>query len=108
MKALTRKLSIFFWILALSENPIILNILFGDYKKMGFGKLPIQKISLSRRRPTKRDLIKEDVSGGFPDIIFQALQKDPQLFQEIVQELLDSNFPIFCSRRYFCKLSALI
>ena len=43
--------------------------------------------------PTKRDLIKEDVSGGFPDVIFQALQKDPQLFQEIVQDLLDSNFP---------------
>ncbi len=41
----------------------------------------------------KRDLIREEVAGGFPSDIFQELQADSQLFQEIVQGLLDSNFP---------------
>jgi len=41
----------------------------------------------------KRDLIRDEVSGGFTEIIFQELQKNPQLFRDIVQELLDENFP---------------
>ena len=41
----------------------------------------------------KRDLVREEVAGGFPSDVFQELQADPQLFQEVVQELLDSNFP---------------
>lgn len=41
----------------------------------------------------KKDLIEQEISGGFPEDIFQELQKDPQLFREIVEELLTANFP---------------
>jgi len=41
----------------------------------------------------KSDLIRLNARGGFSEIIFQMLQKDSQLFRDIVQELLDANFP---------------
>ncbi|MBD3307269.1 restriction endonuclease [candidate division KSB3 bacterium] len=41
----------------------------------------------------KRELLEKGITGGFPESVYQALRDDPQLFQEIVQELLDSNFP---------------
>ena len=41
----------------------------------------------------KKELLEYHVSGGFSEEIFHALQKDEHLFTEIVQELLDANFP---------------
>ncbi|QTA89692.1 hypothetical protein [Desulfonema magnum] len=42
--------------------------------------------------PKKSDLIGSHVKGGFSEVIFQELQKDYQLFQDIIQELLYANF----------------
>ena len=41
----------------------------------------------------KRELIEKGITGGFSESIFQALQADSQLLQDLVQELLDLNFP---------------
>lgn len=41
----------------------------------------------------KKELISYCVKGGFKESIFQELKKNSDLFKEIVQELLYSNFP---------------
>ncbi|NOZ68905.1 MAG: restriction endonuclease [Deferribacteres bacterium] len=43
--------------------------------------------------PKKRDLINYRVAGGFPKHLFNRLRADKKLAFQIVQELLDSNFP---------------
>jgi len=53
-----------------------------------------EKITLTTSGdPKKGDLIRHNVSGGFPDDIFVQLQKDPKLASDIIQVLLDSHFP---------------
>lgn len=41
----------------------------------------------------KSHLVRNDVRGGFNPEVYHALQTDPQLFREVVQTLLDANFP---------------
>jgi putative restriction endonuclease len=41
----------------------------------------------------KSDLLKYDVSGGFPKPIYQRLRDNPRLLVEIAYDLLESNFP---------------
>lgn len=41
----------------------------------------------------KSELLKYDVTGGFPEPIYNLLQQNPQLLVEIAQDILDQNFP---------------
>lgn len=41
----------------------------------------------------KTELLKHNVTGGFPKSIYDLLRQDHQLLAEIVQDLLDQNFP---------------
>lgn len=43
--------------------------------------------------PKKSELLKHDVSGGFPAQIHLALQTDPGLLQEIAELVLENHFP---------------
>lgn len=41
----------------------------------------------------KTELIKRNARGGFTEEIYNTIKTDDQLFKDIVQELLDANFP---------------
>ena len=41
----------------------------------------------------KGDLVRYDVSGGFPKVIAEQLQNDPKLASDIIRNLLDAHFP---------------
>jgi putative restriction endonuclease len=43
--------------------------------------------------PKKTELIQQNVTGGFPEPVFRELRQNPAIVREIVQDLLDTNFP---------------
>jgi len=58
----------------------------------------LKNISSVEKRGTgndarKKDLLQNDVSGGFPVQIYNALSSDSQLVFEIVTDILKQNFP---------------
>ena len=51
-------------------------------------------ISINKSGDVKKtELIERNAAGGFTPEIFDAIKTDEQLFRDIVQELLDANFP---------------
>ena len=51
-------------------------------------------ISINKSGDVKKtELIERNASGGFTELIYNAIKTDDQLFKDIVQELLDANFP---------------
>jgi putative restriction endonuclease len=41
----------------------------------------------------KSQLLQHNAHGGFPETIYKLLKKDPSLFSNVVQKLLEDNFP---------------
>jgi len=51
-------------------------------------------ISINKSGDVKKtELIERNATGGFIEEIYTAIKTDDQLFKDIVQELLDANFP---------------
>ena len=54
-----------------------------------------EKLTVMERGDVKKsDLIRNKIQGGFKDEVYKILQSDKKLVGEIVQELLESNFPL--------------
>ena len=53
-----------------------------------------EKLTVMERGDVKKsELIRNRIQGGFKDEVYKILQSDKKLVGEIVQELLESNFP---------------
>jgi putative restriction endonuclease len=45
------------------------------------------------KSPSNRQLLADEVAGGFTPEVYQLLKNDPRLVQEIAHIILDSHFP---------------
>jgi putative restriction endonuclease len=45
------------------------------------------------KSPSNRQLLADEVAGGFTLEVYQLLKNDPRLVQEIAHIILDSHFP---------------